>query len=160
MSAFSGFYHLGYVTNDLDRALASFGSQYGTARFSEIGQRSFKLDGIAQVELRVAMCFVDRTQLEIIQPLGGEDGVYRRALAGTGYQLRFHHTCFKVESIATLEEKRRSLVASGHKIVLSGGDHENASYFYADATDGLGHHLEYLYLSPSRAAFHAALPSN
>ena len=159
---FAGFYQNGYVTNDIDRAIEVFASHYGVARFAVTRARPIELDGGVMLHLDMAMGFVGPVQYEILQPAGGADGVYRRALEGGGeaFKLRFHHHAYLVESPEDLLARRRSLEACGHSIVLSGGRPGANQFFYADATVTLGYHLEYLYISPERMAVHADMPRN
>lgn len=162
MNVFAGFYQNGYVTNDLERALDVFAGRYGVARFAVTHARPIELDGGVMLYLDMAMGFVGPVQYEILQPAGGADGVYRRALEGgsEGFRLRFHHHAYLVDSPEELLARRRSLEASGHPVVLSGGKPGANQFFYADATASLGHHLEYLYICPDRMAVHADMPRN
>jgi hypothetical protein len=162
LGLFAGFYQNGYVTNDLDRAIDVFASRYGVARFAVTRARPIELEGGAMLHLDMAMGFVGPVQYEILQPAGGADGIYRRALegGGEGFKLRFHHHAYLVASPEDLLARRRCLEAGGHPIVLCGGRPGANQFFYADATATLGHHLEYLYICPERMSVHANMPRN
>lgn len=157
-TGFATVYQLGYVTNDLARAADVFRTRYGVPAFRDLGEVILKRDEGGEARIRFALCFAGATQLEIIEPRGGEDSLYTDTLPKSGFGLVLHHVAFKVPTLQALEEKRTSLVAAGNSIAFSGGDARIARFFYVDSRSTLGHYIEYLYLSPERDVLHASLP--
>jgi len=155
---FQGFFQLAYVTTDLDRALGVFADQFDVGEFADLGERALALDDGGETRIRVALSFVGSLQVEIIEPRGGRDDIYRRALPAEGFGLVWHHVGFIVPSLQALADARGELTRGGHEVVLSGGTPTTSVFFYADARATLGHYLEYLYLSPERQEFHRQLP--
>ncbi|WP_309084603.1 VOC family protein [Chelativorans sp.] len=157
---FSGVYQIAYVTTDLDYALKVFTNDYDVPRWKVLGEVSLALDDGGSTRIRLALTFVGPLQLEIIEPLGGEDALYREALPPEGFGLKWHHVGFKVPSVEALAEIREKVAARGDPYVIGGGDPKSAKFFYADARHRLGHFLEYIYLSPERQELHASFPRN
>lgn len=155
---FQAFFQLAYVTNDVDRALEVFAERYGVGEFRDLGEVALALDDGGEATIRIALTLVGWLELELIEPRGGRDDVYRRELTGEGFALHWHHVGFKVPSPEALDDARHDLIAGGHDVVLSGGNPSASMFFYADARETLGHHLEYIYLSPERQEFPDALP--
>lgn len=156
--SFQRFFQLAYVTTDIDRALGVFAEDYDVPRFGRLGEISLPLDDGGETRIEIALCFVGDLQLEVIEPRGGRDDIYRRALPIEGFGLVWHHAGFKLPSIEAFEEAREEITQRGHGIALAGGSPSTSVFFYADTRDALGHYLEYIYLSPARQQFHDELP--
>ena len=92
---FAAFYQLAYVTTDLEQALEIFKTRYGVPNVTRVGELALQLDGGGTTIIRLALCFVGQVELEIIEPVGGEDDIYRRALPDSGFGLVWHHVGFR-----------------------------------------------------------------
>ncbi|HTH28476.1 MAG TPA: VOC family protein [Sphingobium sp.] len=154
------FAQLGYVTNDLDSAIASFRDNAGMKNF-------LRTDGVNLVvgEGKVAHCNValgvsGGIQFEIIQPTGGDDQVYSDALTGEGFELRLHHHCHWVDTQEEFDAVKAQMRHAGFPIVIEGSD-PAAQYFYADMRPVVGHYVEYILFNPDAVdALMAAIPVN
>jgi hypothetical protein len=155
---FKGFHQLAYVTNDLDRAIAAFGERYGVPEFRKLPEGAFHTDLGVEFRLRSALCYVGAMQLELIEPMGGDTSFFTRLFVLPGFNLSLHHASFRLASLEELETLRRSVLSRGHAILLGGDTGSGGRFFYVDARSQLGHDLEYVYISPGRDAFYAALP--
>jgi hypothetical protein len=142
----SDFVELGYVTSDLDRALALFRSEYGIPDWLEIPNGEVDLGNGRTARLKVAVAYLGKTLIEVQQPLGGEDGWYREVLPEDGFAIKLHHIAFQVPSAEALTQRRADL-AGDHAIPYE-GRFGNSGYFFADARDRLGVYLEYIYFAP------------
>lgn len=157
-ATFADLYQIGYVATDADRAMELFREHHGIPAFKDVGPLNLKLDGGGTVTIRIAMCFVDKLQIEIIQPIGGADHIYRSALPASGFGMVLHHLARRVETLEALEAMRAELVRKGETIAISGGDPKMSRFFYVDARPTLSLYVEYLYISPERLAVHSAFP--
>ena len=148
------FVELGYVTNNLSRALEVLRSSYGIDRWMETGIASIDLGGGRAAVLRIAVAYVGRLLLEIQQPVGGEVDWYRSVLPTDGsFVTRLHHLAFAADRPERLDQVRQSLVASGHSIPYEGPFGKTSRYFFADARDTLGQYLEFISAPNSTAPY-------
>lgn len=157
-ASFQDLYQLGYVTTDADHAMGLFRERHGIPAFKDLGPITLPLDDGATARIRICMCFVGPIQVEIIEPMGGADDVYRAALPSSGFGLTWHHFARRIDSLDALDAIKTDLISKGERIAISGGDPKVAKFFYVDARATLSHYVEYLYVSPARLALHAALP--
>jgi hypothetical protein len=163
ISLFHGvFRQVAWITNDFDRALASFAADYGVPRWLEL--RNFKLltGPGTHADVHIALAVRGGVELELIQPLGGDDRVYRQALtADPALQINFHHICYRLESAEALAAVRHAAEAKGRAIALHGEIATGTAYFYIDDRPTLGHHIEYIYYPPADLRqLSAAIPAS
>jgi hypothetical protein len=151
---YQGFLQLAYVTTDFDRALAEFGERYGVPRWLELRDLEIETGENRSCRAHVALSFVGPTQLELIQPLQGDDTVYRYRLPDDGYALCINHIAQLIGTEAEYEALRAQTVALGVPIAMEGiGGGGSTRYFYTDFRDKLGHYLEHIWYSPEGLAF-------
>jgi hypothetical protein len=148
--AFRGFHHLGYVTSDLSRALDLLKQQYGLQRITENGEIPVALVGGKQYLHKTAMCFVGPWGLEVIEPTGGHDDVYRNALPRDRFGLVLHHVCYSAPTLQELYAAKAGFVAAESEIVL---DSTSSTFFYADTRKDFGHYTEWAYIGPWETEF-------
>jgi hypothetical protein len=143
------FRQVAWVTNDMDRALAAYAADYGVPRWLELRNFRMKTGPDANAQVHIALAVRGGVELELIQPLGGADKVYRQILSDEpGLQLHFHHICYRLESATALAGVRRAAEAKGRAVVLQGDTATGTEYFYIDDRPTLGHHIEYIYYPP------------
>ena len=143
---FDGFYQLTYVTTDFDRGLERLSARYGVADL-ETSEVTLELDEGDDVTIRCGLVHVGPLQVELVEPVGDRDAIYRDALPDDGsFAVRWHHTGFLVENATDLAQVRADLDADGHPVVLSGVNPGVARFVHLDARPMLGHHLEYFAL--------------
>ena len=84
------FSQVSYATTDLDHACRTLGMTYGIPRFSV--SRGARVESPAgTITIDVAQAFVGDRHIEIIEPTGGPDGLYRDVLPSSGFGVRHHH---------------------------------------------------------------------
>ncbi len=142
----SALFQTAYVTNDLERAAEVVGNNYGIPDFymSDIYEVPHVDGGAARI--RVALAWVGSTQLELIQPMGGRDEVYRDFLPKEDFGVRHHHFCGRIATREDFAAAQEEFAASGQRILYRMMS-ERLCAFYADTLSILGHYLEYVWLS-------------
>lgn len=88
-------WQLGYVTTDLERAVAQLTDRHGlehVVRVPSAGAQFFKAGQPAPFEAKFAMGARGGLVVELIEPVAGEVGFYRDALPADGsFAVRLHH---------------------------------------------------------------------
>ena len=154
----AGLFQIAYVTTDLDRALAVFGEDYGMTEFARMSALELRHGSGETLTIEVGLAWIDDVQIEIVEPRGGRDGIYRDALENSSSDVVMHHLGIRLPTREAVEQQRAQSLRHGQEIALSGEIEGVSAFFYADARATAGHYLEYLYLSPERLAFHRAMP--
>jgi catechol 2,3-dioxygenase-like lactoylglutathione lyase family enzyme len=132
-------YHVGYVTNDIDRAAAVFRDRFGVAEFRETHSETPGGGGIA-----LRSVWLGNMMYEITCGAGPGMELYtRHAPAGGDFVLEFHHYGYLVgeeESWAVLCQR---IAADGWEVML---DSDIPGYCRACyvAVPELGHYLEFV----------------
>lgn len=138
-----GFYKLGYVTRDRDKAIALLRERYGfeaivpfSPRFEAVlpdGRR-----GLA--ELDCAFSAGRDLVIEVMQPVSGLVDLWADALEGEGPPLRFHHF-----GLVTSDIEAVNVAAAAHGLtrVLEARVEGRFAFAY-HALPELGHHVEHI----------------
>lgn len=154
------FWQMAYVTNDFDRALALFAEKTGVRNFFIGRDASFMVGPNSEAHCSVAVAMAGGIQVEIIEPRGGADHVYRDVLAGNAFQIHYHHEAKRIDSLEQLAALKDEVRGQGFEIVID-GTNPLATYFYADTRSLLGHYTEFMYYPPEALAyFDQAVPVN
>ena len=150
-SLLGGFFQLGYVTRNLDAAIARFKTRFGPADF-QIIQGSPEYPHTK----RIALSWIGETMTEIIEPDPAVPSLYVEGLPSTGDgEIRFHHIgCLTQDHSQTM----RRLKSEGYAtpMVLSYGDVLDC--VYADARSQLGHYVEYIRLGDEGRQWFTSVP--
>jgi len=158
-SPFSHFCQNAYVTTDFDQALELFRERFGIPRFFELRDGEMETGPGRYAGVHVAIAWVGALQIEIIQPLGGFDAIYREALpVDGGFAMRFHHTCQRVDSETDYEALLLDIEQRGLTIAAQGQHGGHVRYLYIDARAELGHYLEHTYYTPAGLALFEQVP--
>src|SRR5262249_10122588 len=156
----SGLYQIAFVTSDLDEAMSLFAGTFGISRF-EVRRHLSSSTGMPRMTVHVAHAYVGPMMIELIQPAGGEDTLYREILPRDGFAIRPHHFGFMVRSKEELERISAALETRNVPIAFDASIPAIARAVYADARSSLGHYLEYVYLQPeARRGYCAQVPRN
>lgn len=167
---FRRFVQVGYVTDDIDAAVAHFESTLGTVqcvvhRGSSLGVGDgpasdapgsswVKVDGVVAPEWTIDVALVNAgpTNLEIICPVAGAVDLYRDAIR-PGEPATIHHLGFLVddfdEATEIVEKSGRSWAQYG----VSGG----IRFGYLDMTAEMGHYVEIMEMDDASAQGFAQL---
>ena len=157
MPLFATYRHMfqtGYVTRDLDRAMATVQREMGAGDFY-VAQHTVPVwaDGeLAEITMGVAIASSGKRQLEIIQPISGAIGIYTDGIDFTAGDLIFHHVGFGVTGPhANWEALEAEVAVQGNSFkVLSlpvPGPDPMARYGYVDTRSWCGHYTEFLWWS-------------
>jgi hypothetical protein len=149
--AFGNFHQVAWVTNDMDRSLALFRDTYQVPSFAVMDQdfaatvRGEK----GRMKIRLALVNIDHVQLELIEPLGGIDAIYRDVLPRDGsYANVFHHVCVKV--CGDLQDWTEYVAALGpaRPVCYQGDVGEGVRFLYTDERPSVGMYVEHVWYSP------------
>lgn len=154
--AFGPFHQIAWVTNDMERSVALFRDLYGVPSFFVSDQEfNARVGGERGVmKMRMGLANVDGVELELIQPVGGIDAIYRDVLPKDGtYANVFHHICVKVNG--TLEDWDRHLgsLHAARKQYYEGFFGDAVRFVYTDERPFLGHYVEHVWYSPETWAY-------
>lgn len=140
-------YQNGYVTPDIEAALAWFRDQgIADGRAFEVTVPVTTPVGSGTATTRLAFLQVGNLQYELIEPVAGLVDLYREALPERG--VRFHHACMRVED---WDAFRQRVAKQGWPVAIEGGG-DALRFLYLDARPFLGHYLEYVWATPERWA--------
>jgi len=156
----SGLYQIAFVTTDLDQAMVLFADTFGISKF-KIKRDLCSAPGMPRMTVHIAHAYVGPMMIELIQPAGGEDALYREILPRNGFAIRPHHYGFMVRSEQELDRISAALETRNVPIAVDASMPEVARAVYADARSTLGHYLEYVYVRPeARRGYYAQVPHN
>jgi hypothetical protein len=134
-----GFYHFGYVTQDLDSALERLGATFGVARY----RRRFNAPWMEVVHARTG-----GTQIEVSQFTSEAPQMYLDFIPDTPGEIRLQHLGYKVETLEKWDDLQNAIelhrLATPLNVSLMDG---NLRAIYVDTCATLGFYLEYLYFS-------------
>src|SRR4030095_7973018 len=103
-----GLFQLGYVSADIERAIALYRDRYGVREFLRINSRALSPPDAHAPFLDLALAYTGDLMIELIQPDACDPGIYGDALRSDG-RLSLHHLGYMVEPdrFATLAEDCR-----------------------------------------------------
>lgn len=129
-------FQLGYVTNDLDRAITHYGDKYGIKEF-----RIFP----SSASSRIALTYIGPTMVELIEAVEGAQPIFVDWVKGEkDFVIRHHHMGMFVDSREEMAATRARAIEIGHPVVAEGDIEGFVQYMYVNATRELGHYLEYI----------------
>ncbi len=152
LSTFAGFIQIAYVTTDIEKAITLFRNRHHVERWARLCPIEIETAKGKSARLNIGLAYVGAVQIELIQPLGGHDGVYREALPEQGFAIRHHHVAQLIDTLDSFERQRAEIAAQGVRISLEGENAGMARYFYSDHRDTLGHYIEHIYYTPAGLA--------
>jgi hypothetical protein len=159
---FANVWQYGYVTNDLERAIELMSARLGLERataLSAAGATFLAGDEPAPWEAQIAMGARGGRIVELIEPVAGEVGFYRRFLPADGsFAVRFHHVATLIAGGDEEWERARSLLAaSGLRFDFTVTIPDRVRAGYVDTGTELGHLLEVCQLEREDIEFFSAL---
>jgi hypothetical protein len=129
-----------YVVADRDAGVRALGEHLGLGGWVEFEAR-LDVDaahGSSTADVAVAFARWGRMVVEVVEPLGGEVGMFTDVVAADGSP-RVHHLGVRVEDLATAREQASRW---GAECVLSGHVEGQVEFAFMDARPQLGHHIE------------------
>ena len=150
-------FQVAYVTDDIDMAVARAKATFGIGAFQI--NRSMEIQtGSGVAVAHFAIAFLGDAQIEIIQPAGKGDAVYRDGIRTPGGGLDLHHLGALYTDEAEWAAVLRAVDASGETVPVRGNFGGLMDYLYVDRRASLGHYLEYMYRTPAGAAIFDEVP--
>ena len=152
---FAGFFQLGYVTSDLDAALAAYKTRFGdTAFMINVPQSP---DGSPPPTKRIALAWIDDVMTEIIEVDRDQKTIYDDALSIYPKAIRLHHLGYLIDDHPAMLSRLQAL---GYDVPLHGSFGDVLDYSYADTRSDLGHFCEFIRLGEAGKQFFGAVPRN
>jgi catechol 2,3-dioxygenase-like lactoylglutathione lyase family enzyme len=150
------FFQLGYVTRDLDRAIALYRDRYGVAEFLRFDTRATAPAGAPGPFIEVALAYRGPVMIELIRPDPLAPGIYADALRDDG-GVNLHHLGYLVEAVrfATLARDFRSC---GVAVPVESVSPIGLSLFYADTRADSGLFSEFVLPGVGGDRFFASIP--
>ena len=158
-------WQFGYVTTDLDRAVAFMSDRFGLDHCMKLpaGGATFLVgDEPAEWDAKFAMGARGGKIVELIEPVSGHVEFYSRLLPGDGsFAVRLHHIATFIDTgDEEWDRVGRLLAESGLKIDYTVLIPNRVRAGYVDTTAELGHWLEICQLQREDIEFFSALVSD
>jgi Glyoxalase/Bleomycin resistance protein/Dioxygenase superfamily len=138
------FSQVSYSTTDLDEACRVLGVSYGIPRFS-INRGAEVESPAGTIRIDVAQAFVGDRHIEIIEPAGGPDALYRDTVPSSGFAIRHHHFGHIANSADDWQRILAFISERSWAVVLAGNYFDMMHYAYVDTRVELGHYLEFMF---------------
>jgi hypothetical protein len=136
--------HAAYVTHDVERGKRRLASLFGVIDFTEYPEIEVEVPG-GVAKIAFALANANGTNLEVIQPIGEMDHVYRQVLPDDPDDIAFHHFATSVESEAEWQMIMDAVGRHGFDTPVLSSGNSKPRYIYLDARPRLGHMLEYIW---------------
>jgi Glyoxalase/Bleomycin resistance protein/Dioxygenase superfamily len=141
----SAILQVGYVTTDVEEAVKRYRESYGIRDFLKFPNFQAITPSGLSLTVHIALAFVKGTQIELIQPVGGDDKMFREILPDSGFAIRHHHFGYGIFSETEWQEVQRAVEAQKIRIALESEAPGMIRFQYLDVREDFGHYLEYLY---------------
>lgn len=151
----SEFFQFGYVTGDLDRAMALWESRYGVPGFLTFDTRDFAPPGSEGPFNRIALGYQGAVMVELIEPDPGDPGIYRDALRSDGGTM-LHHLGYLADP-AAFEAMPARFAELGFAVPVFRNEN-GIGLIYADTRADNGLYAEMVLLTEGTRALFARIP--
>lgn len=151
------FAQISYVTTDIDQAVDALKRTYGIPEFAvSRGAQVQTVSGPATIN--AALAFAGGRQIEVIQPAGGPDSVYRDVLPKQGFALRHHHFGHLIKTAEDWQRVNAVIKAKSWATPVGGNYMDMIQYVYVDVRAEVGHYLEFMYHNEQGMKFFTSAP--
>ena len=150
------FFQLGYVTRDLDRAIALYHGRYGVADFLRFDTRDMAPPGATGPFIEVALAYRGPVMIELIRPDPADPGIYRDVLRSDG-GVNLHHLGYLVDE-RRFESLAADFRAAGIAVPTESRSAVGLSLIYADTRADNGLFSEYVTLGEGGRKFFDSVP--
>jgi catechol 2,3-dioxygenase-like lactoylglutathione lyase family enzyme len=157
---FDQFFQTAYVTRDMDVALRVFADQFGVHRFQRTDSLVVDLDNGASAQFHLALAYVGSLQLEVIQPLARDVGIFEQGLPAQGNVMAMHHICYDIDSEQELDSLLEQHRSGGREIMFEGRRAGRSRFAFVDTRAQLGYLVEYVCATPEGKKAREAIPRN
>lgn len=144
MELTGNFFQLGYVTGDLDRAMAFYQQHCGVPEFFLLNTHGRDSYPPGMPAMRVALAWKGAAMIELIEPVFAPDSIYNHCLRKDG-GVMLHHLGYLLayDQLAPLAE---GFEAAGVPVPVRLENPGSTSILYADTRAQFGHFVEYVSL--------------
>ncbi len=153
---FGGFFQLGYVTGNLDRAMEAYQVRFGSTEFLTFPTPDPPESPPLPMS-RIALAYIDDVMIELIEVKPEIPSLYSDVLPATQEDIALHHLGF---FIPDHDAMLQTLQAGGFAVKWAGTYGGVMDYIYADTRKELGSYAEFIHLYPAGEAFFASVPRN
>jgi len=136
------FFQIGYVTRDIDLALAHLTRRMGARQLDVL--RDFRPGGNRVEILHLAHMSLPGVEIEVIQPRLDWPSIYLGALPDGNGEVGFHHLGFMLPDLAAWDRAMSSLEAMQTPVVMQGTS-PAVRFAYIDTRRRAGHYSELVY---------------
>ncbi|MBG6120062.1 MULTISPECIES: VOC family protein [unclassified Sphingobium] len=150
------FFQLGYVTRDLDTAIAAYRERFGATEFM-INAPPPRADGSLSATRRIGLAYIDDVMIELIEPESSMATIYDDAVPEAPGAIALHHLGFLVDDHQATVDR---MAALGYAVPAAGSFGDVLDYSYADTRADLGHYSEFIRLGEQGRQMFAAVPRN
>lgn len=150
---FKGFFQFGYVTRDVEAAIAAFREKFGPVEFrvNEPGV----IDGKPAPTRRIALAWIDDVMTEIIEPDPAQKTIYDDHVPAAAGPIRLHHFGYLIDDHQAMVDRLHGM---GYAVPLVGSMPGALDYSYADTRGDLGVWSEFIRLDEGGRAFFGVVP--
>jgi hypothetical protein len=153
------FVQFGYVTNDIDAAIASLSASCGVARWRRGNDIRLRVRADTHCTIKAALAYVGPTMIELIQPIDGDMSLYGTAVPGDEPgSIKLHHLAYGVTSAAEWDRLVHAVEKQQVKVTKVDDPDLPLRTLYVDF--GFGHHCEFLLLDAAGKKLFATVPQN
>ena len=152
---FKGFFQFGYVTRDVEAAVAAFRSKFGSVEFMVNDPAA--IDGQPAPTRRIALAWIDDVMTEIIEPDPMQKTIYDDHLPSVPGPVRLHHFGYLIDDHQAMLDRLRAM---GYDVPMAGSVAGVLDYSYADTRCDLGVWSEFIRLDEGGKAFFGDVPHN
>jgi hypothetical protein len=153
--ALANVMQLAWITPDMDRSLEQFKTLYRVPEFLTL-DLTFPATIFGQqgeMKMKVSLANIDHMQIELIQPMGGIDSIYRDVLPKDGSHANvFHHVCVQVYGSLEDWDAYAAALEPEQKIVYTGNIGPQGRVLYTDTRETLGIYLEHVWFTEENQA--------
>ena len=152
---FRNHFQMGYVVQDIDRAISIMKDKFGVARW-EVRH----LPRGAAPAKALGFAYVQHVMVELVQVWPGEETIYHDWIPAEDGAARLHHLGYMIESNEDWCDTVAQFEAAGVPTALAGSSGNLIDYHYADTVQQLGHYCELIRLRPAGRKFWSNVPRN
>ena len=152
---FGDFFQFGYVTNDIERAIATFRETAGIQQFKLMRDMA---PG-QPMNTHIALAYAGNLMIELIEPLGAFP-MYTDLLPSSGeFVVRHHHMGYRVADERRWRQLQAAVAQLGLNVSAGGEIPDLLSYAYIDTRHLYGHYQEYIFTTAAgESAFFGDVP--
>ncbi|SCW60017.1 Glyoxalase/Bleomycin resistance protein/Dioxygenase superfamily protein [Sphingobium faniae] len=149
---FDGFYQMGFVARDLDRATQALGESHGIHRFRRKQ---------ASAAMESAHAWIGSMMIELIAVRPGAPDIYEAYIPDDPAAVRLHHHGFRVADGAAWDAINRRVAQAGYATPMKGAVMDGQlNYLYVDTRPVTGIYNEYVYLTGAATSIYDDVPHN